>query len=80
MNLTMAEAKKLFEFGHFEGFYLADDGMGGGWWLNLESKSGLMTLVDARTKRARVFKTLDAAINAARQIGFKATVLKMEGC
>lgn len=74
-DYTMAQAKRDFDRGYLLGFELQRVPMGAGWGLNLfEKGDGLRIghqLVDARTKRVRFFKTADAAIRAAEQIGFR---------
>lgn len=79
MNLTMAEAKKDFERGYLTGFVLSSapslEGVDG-WWMFLNTDRNTQpVLVDAKSKQARVFRTVDAAISAARQIGFRADTL-----
>jgi len=80
---TMAEAKKDFERGLLTGFQIYDSSpiMDGGvtWSVSLSAKQLKVdggALVDARTKKDRVFRTLDAAVKAVREIGFRATTLE----
>lgn len=91
-NYTMAQAKRDFERGLLVGFevrFISSKTPYGtteqGWILTLEASKTvegylgfLGDLVDARSKEERVFKTLDAAISAARQIGFIAGRLTYE--
>jgi hypothetical protein len=80
-DYTMAQAKRDFERGFLKGFeILYLDGRlftntPTGYSITIESKlgmDGIGRLVDAKTKQERVFKTLDAAVSALRQIGFSA--------
>lgn len=73
---TMAQAKRDFEIGYLSGvrFWrsIAD---GEPWTVGLEGGSARGHLVDARSKQVREFKTLDAAIRAAEEIGFEVKAL-----
>jgi hypothetical protein len=79
MDYTLAQAKRDFDRGFLAGFDLRFAGFpamdGGFWFVELRSKLGMDSigvLLDARSKSPREFKTLDAAVSACRQIGFKA--------
>ena len=73
---TMATAKEHFHLGLLSGFGIERLPMGGGWSVLLESrKTSTRPLLDARQKQPRVFKTLDAAVSAVEEIGFKVEML-----
>jgi hypothetical protein len=72
---TMAEAKRDFKMGHLKGFTLEREVMGDGWYLTLKHGGGVGPLVDAREKQPRMFRSLDAAIAAAEQVGFRVVAL-----
>ena len=68
---TMAEAKRAFQAAYLKGFYILPDLVPGSWNLDIEdinNRRGF--LVDARNREPRSFKTFDAAIAAAKEIGF----------
>jgi hypothetical protein len=77
---TMAEAKRDFENGVIRGFRIVK-GMdyAGGKALELlytaNAAKQVDWMLDARTKRTRIFKTYDAAVSAAEMIGFNVDVL-----
>jgi len=73
MNLSVAEAKRDFKRGFLKSFTLTRSAMEPGWWVLLNDiNGGQPMLTDAKTKNPRLFKSLDSAINTARDIGFKA--------
>lgn len=81
-SFTMAQAKRDFSIGHMDTFHIQrnvvdpfDHDLGEGWqvWLKAGTASG--PLLAARGSKAREFKTLDAAIAALEQIGFKVETL-----
>jgi hypothetical protein len=69
-GMTVAHAKRNFEFGFLTGFSI--DSTVGGWLLLLKQKgySIDLPLLDARQNEPRIFKTLDAAVSAAESVGF----------
>lgn len=71
LNWTMAQAKRDFEIGYLTDFHIERAQMVAGWSVSLKGGTKRGHLVDARAKSARVFKTLDAAVLALEQIGFK---------
>jgi len=74
---TMSEAKRDFEAAYLKAFYVLPDLEPGSWNLDLEDINGRRGfLVDARSRQARIFKTSDAAIAAAREIGFQVKGLR----
>lgn len=68
---TMVQAKRDFEIGYLTDFHVTRAALGDGWNLMLRGGTNRGSLVDARSKSPRVFKTLDAAVSALEQIGFK---------
>lgn len=66
---TMALAKRDFEAGHLNVFRIERSPLGHGWQIHLGA--GMSPLVDARKNEPRTFKTLDAAVAALEEIGFK---------
>jgi hypothetical protein len=77
MNVTLAQAKRDFSIGYAVRFVIEQAPMSDGWRVLLARDEGAPygDLVDARTKKMRVFKTLDAAVAALREIGFSVLVL-----
>lgn len=77
MQWTMAQAKRDFAAGYLQGFELANLGpMLKAWVVRLDGNAGTGELVDARSKEPREFKTLDAAVRAAEEVGFRVHVLR----
>lgn len=75
---TMAEAKRDFQGAYLRTFYVLADLEPGCWNLDLEDINGRRGfLVDARTRQPRSFKTADAAITAANEIGFEVKALAL---
>lgn len=68
---TMAQAKRDFEIGYLTKYSLEREPMGNGWRVHLGEGMAQGYLSDARTKQPRVFKSLDSAVNALEDIGFK---------
>jgi len=71
-DFTMAQAKRDFSIGLLTDFHIQRVVMGSGWcvWLG-GAGYHRGPLVDARSNKLREFKTLDAAVSALEQIGFK---------
>lgn len=69
-NLTMANAKRDFAAGFIKSYSIDRNMAGGSVFLHGQSKLNEGWLIDARQKKPRVFKSLDAAILALNQIGF----------
>ena len=68
---TMEQAKRDFRIGYLEGFHIERAPMEDGWQVHLHGGSARGPLVDARKKTPRLFKSLDSAVLAVEQIGFK---------
>lgn len=76
--LTVANAKRDFSIGYLRSFSILRDPLSSGWNVDIEDINGRRSfLVDARSKTARVFKTLDAAVSALEDIGFKISSLSI---
>jgi hypothetical protein len=76
-NVTMAEAKRLFSMGVLNGFHLTAGFGDEEWSVSLSGpKESWGFLITSKSKGPRIFKTLDAAVRAAREIGFKVSVLR----
>lgn len=89
MNFTMAQAKRDFVRGYIIEAEIKWLGLGLGYGLVLTHRIVDITvgnldargfLVDAKQHQPRQFKTADACIQAAKQIGFLAKNLRIEGC
>lgn len=79
-SYTMAQAKRDFEIGYLTAYEvkrwdLVTAGRSG-WFIWLGRGNSAGWLVDARDREARQFKTLDAAVQALEQIGFKVESLR----
>jgi len=76
---TMAQAKRDFDLGYLDRFELKrwdlTTGKRGGWFIWLGRGNVASWLIDARDHEARQFKSLDSAVAALEQIGFKVDVL-----
>lgn len=70
-HITAALAKRDFNLGLLTGFKIDffQDHISVH-FLHKSSALYYLPLVDARTKELRVFKTVDAAVNAIRSVGF----------
>lgn len=77
MYYTMADAKRDFKMGYLAQYVIDRNVLSPGWRVKIgpERNQVLHPLVDARTKHWRLFKTLDAAVSALEEIGFKVNVL-----
>lgn len=73
---TMDLAKRDFSIGYLESFQIDRALLANGWNVRLKGGTNRGPLVDAREKKPRVFKTLDAAVVALEQIGFKVESLR----
>lgn len=74
VSLTMAEAKRYFEMGMLKGYTLQEMlGLGVEVQFEVETREQRLhgVLADARTKKARAFKSWDGAVSALRQVGFQ---------
>lgn len=71
MYYTMADAKRDFGRGYLKSFGIERYTLQMGWAVYLMDGEAVGYLVDARTKKDRLFKTLDAAVSAVESIGFK---------
>ncbi len=80
MQWTMAEAKKDYERGLLTGYEFNDGSTATApeWNLSFMTSMtcGCGVLVDARTKQTRAFRTLDAAVAAARAVGFQVNLVQ----
>lgn len=71
INIQLNSAKTFFIQGVFSHFVVCDHP--GGWIIELHFKDSALSvahLVDARNHEERVFKSIDAALKTAREIGF----------
>ena len=77
---TMAQAKRDFENGFLVGVEFVPAFGEPGWCFILTGAgtAGRGRFVDARNHETRVFKTLDAAVSAAREIGFQVQGLTLK--
>jgi hypothetical protein len=84
----MAQAKRDFVRGYIREAEIKWLGLGLGYGLMLTHRIADKTignldasgfLIDAKKHQPRQFKTADACIQAAKQIGFQASSLKIEG-
>ena len=66
---TMEQAKRDFQFGFLDSFHI--ERVNDVWRVQLRGGSASGVLVDAREKKPRLFKSLDSAVSAVEQIGFK---------
>ena len=82
-DVTMAEAKRDFRHGLITGADVVRPGMSAGVWSVVLRYTvggplfGSVLLVDARTRKPREFRTLDAAFSALEQIGLRPEALKV---
>lgn len=73
---TMVQAKRDFAIGYLTEWRIEAAPMASrSWNVLLRAGTNRGPLVDARTKQARVFKTLDAAVSAITEVGFKVDAL-----
>lgn len=70
-HVTLAEAKRDFEIGSLIGYSFDRLPLDGEWTVTLRLQGFLVTLVDARDKKVRYFKSLDSAVSTVESIGFK---------
>lgn len=76
-SYTMELAKRDFERGYLAKYEIHRQPIDRhGWTVVLSDGPNSGTLVDARTKSPRIFKTLDAAVSAVEQIGFSVDLLR----
>ena len=75
MNNTLANAKRDFKIGYLTKFRIERSPLGAGWLLSLGERNSEGWLVEARTKEARTFKTLDSVIATLEAIGFEVNAL-----
>ncbi|AOJ44301.1 hypothetical protein WJ28_11705 [Burkholderia thailandensis] len=74
---TMAQAKRDFGIGYLTGFQFERLALASDVWLvRLAGGTARGALVDARSRSPRQFKSLDAAVAAVEQIGFRVDGLK----
>lgn len=78
-TLTVAQAKRDYGIGYLTQYEIKrwdlTTGGRGGWFVWLGKGNGAGWLVDARHKEPRQFRTLDAAVAAVEEIGFRVNVL-----
>jgi hypothetical protein len=72
---TMAQAKRDFMIGYLESYEIERAFIGQGWVVRFKGGTNRGPLVDARSHEARIFKTLDAAVVAIEQVGFRVDAL-----
>ncbi|HID7945550.1 TPA: hypothetical protein ACXIEZ_006604 [Pseudomonas aeruginosa] len=80
-QLTFADAKKDFERGLIASAWLERQPLSDDWVLFFRSQlrtDATMVFVATREREVRLFKSLDAALNILRQIGFKADRLDVK--
>lgn len=72
---TLAKAKDHFQHDLLKGFRIQR--VLAGIYLELEyrDRASAVMLVDARTKQPRAFKTFDAVVRAAEEVGFNVSAL-----
>ena len=76
-QITMQQAREYLDLGVMQGAVLLREPMGKGWYLSMDGTSGnVWTLATARGE-LRVFSSLDSAVNALRDIGWKVTALEV---
>jgi hypothetical protein len=68
---TLELAKRDFKIGYLESFHIDRAVDSKGWHVYLKGGPNHGVLVDARDKKPRLFKSLDSAVFAVEQIGFK---------
>jgi hypothetical protein len=74
-QVTFAEAKKDFERGLIASAWLERQPLSDDWVLYFKSQlrnDATLIFVATREREVRLFKSLDAALNILRQIGFQA--------
>lgn len=75
---TTAQAKRDFSIGYLTDYHIQRFPMSTDWTIYFKiSGNGSGYLVDARKKEPRHFKTLDAAVSALEEVGFKVEGLFM---
>jgi hypothetical protein len=76
LAITTPQAKRDFEIGYLNTFHLEKAPMADTWQVWLGAGNGAGWLVSQRDKvNPRQFKTIDAAISAIEEIGFKVEYL-----
>jgi hypothetical protein len=76
LAITTPQAKRDFEIGYLNTFHLEKTPMAETWQVFLGSGNGAGWLVSQRDKtNPRQFKTIDAAVSALEDIGFKVEFL-----
>lgn len=77
MNYTLDQAKRDRQLGYLVKYELHRQPLDrAGWSVLFSDGTNSGFLADARTKTTRVFKTLDAAVNAVEQVGFSVDLLR----
>jgi hypothetical protein len=72
LAITTPQAKRDFEIGYLNTFHLEKTPMAETWQVWLGAGNGAGWLVSQRDKtNPRQFKTIDAAVSALEEIGFK---------
>jgi hypothetical protein len=66
-----AELRLLFDNGIFKAATICRHPMADSWMLKFDRKKGLPVFMDSQRISPRAFKTLDAAFQAAHDIGFQ---------
>ncbi len=78
IDYTLAIAKRDFQLGYLKEFRIQKSILSEYWNVYLiSSKMTQGFLIDAREKKPREFCTIDAAVKAIEQIGFKVGYLSM---
>jgi len=70
-----AEVRLLFECGDLKTATITQVPLVDGWCLQFSRKGGGCELLDSQRVSPRVFKTLDAAFQAANRVGFREAVV-----
>lgn len=73
--MVLGQAKRDFDCGYLTKFRLERAVLGEGWQIWLGEGNASCWLSDSRTKQPRTFKSLDSAVSALEQIGFKILIL-----
>lgn len=80
--MVISEARKIFEAGGlksaiiFRGYGIMNNTQE--WWLELQPAKGDPVFLEAEKKSGatRIFKSVNAAVNAAKQIGFDSVTVE----
>ena len=77
LKYTIDQAKRDHQLGYLVAYEFHRQPLDKpGWSVLFSDGTNSGFLADARTKTTRVFKTLDAAVNAVEQVGFSVDLLR----